>query len=153
MTVRDPFAPARRSLITGPLFALAGGALIYLGLAGAGLSWLLCIPGGLLVLHGLLRVAIAAFFLLRERKRVRILRDGEQATAKVVSASRTGEKMGYPIYDLELEISRADGTSTKASRNGAIPVQYDGSLDPGEELPVRVEPGGGGDFAVEWDWL
>jgi hypothetical protein len=32
-------------------------------------------------------------------------------------------------------------------------VQYDGSLDPGEELPVRVERGGGSDFAVEWDWL
>jgi hypothetical protein len=153
LTVKDPFAPARRSLITGPLFALAGGALVYFGVAGEGLSWLLCIPGGLLVLHGLLRVTIASFYLLHERKRVRILRDGEQATAKVVSASRTGEKMGYPIYELELEATRADGTSTTLSSHGAIPVQYDGSIDPGEELPVRLESGGGSRFAVEWDWL
>lgn len=153
MPVRDPFAPARRSLITGPLYALAGVALIYFGVGGDGLSWLLCIPGGLLVLHGLLKVTIAVVFLRHERKRVRMLKEGEQATATVVSATRTGEKMGYPIYDLDLEIARADGTTFRGKRSGAIPVQYDGSLDPGEELPVRVEPGGGTDFAVEWDWL
>jgi hypothetical protein len=151
--VNDPFAPARRALMVGPLFILAGGALIYVGATGDGLSWLLCIPGGLLALHGLLRISISAFFLLRERNRVRLLREGEQATAEVVSASRTGEKMGYPIYDMELQITRADGTTTRVSRSGAVPVQYDGSLEAGEELPVRVDPGGGGGFAVEWDWL
>jgi hypothetical protein len=151
--VRDPFAPARRALLIAPLFIVAGGALVYAGATGGGLSWLLCIPGGLLALHGLLRISISAFFLLRERNRVRILREGDQATAKVVSARRTGEKMGYPLYEMELAITRADGTVSTVSRRGAVPVQYDGSLDPVEELPVRVNPDGGSDFAVEWDWL
>ena len=76
-----------------------------------------------------------------------------RATATVVSASKVGEKMDYPIYEMELQIARPDGSTMRVSRRGAVPVQYDGSLDPGEELPVRVDGGGGDDFAVEWDWL
>jgi hypothetical protein len=147
----DPFAPARRALLIGPAVALAGGALVYVGIAGDGLSWLLCVPGGVLALAGLLRLVGGATVLGLERRRKRLLREGVAATATVVSAREVRKQAGYPIYEMDLKITRPDGTETTAEKRGAIPPQYAGSVTPGTELPVRVDADAGSAFAVDWD--
>src|SRR4051812_37809428 len=96
---RDPFAPARRALVVGPLVMLAGAALIALGIAGNGLAWLLCVLGGVVALIGLLRFLIGFGSLVVERRRERLLRDGVPATAVVKSVTQLGTKSGYPLIE------------------------------------------------------
>jgi hypothetical protein len=149
---QDPFAPARRALLVGPVLLALGGGLVYLGVAGSGPAWLLCVLGGLLALAGLLRIATGAAVLLIERRRLRILRTGTPATAQITGLRELGEKAGHPIYEWDLSLKRPDGTVKTATRRGAVPPQYGGSFDAGDELPIRLDDDGE-TFAVDWDAL
>jgi hypothetical protein len=147
---QDPFAPARRSLWLGPLLMAVGGGIIYLGIAGDGLAWLLCVLGGLVALFGLLRFAGGIAVLAIEGRRKAILREGEPSTAVVNSAKQVGTKAGYPIFEMGLKIRAPDGTEPIVSKHGAIPPQAAGSLEPGTELPIKIRPSDQ-EFAVDWD--
>ena len=84
-----------------------------------------------------------------EGKRKELLRDGVPSTAVIKSAVKEGTKLGYPIYKLELTVRHPDGSEHPATKQGAVPPQNDGSLNPGDELPIKIEPEGG-EFAVDW---
>ena len=145
----DPFAPARRALVFGPLMLLAGAALVYFGISREGAAWLLCVPGGILVLLGLIRILGGGAVLLIERQRKTLLREGAQSTAVIKSAERVETKFGYPIYKLELLVRLPNGSEQPATKSGAIPHQFDGSLEPGDELPIRIRPEDR-EFAIDW---
>src|SRR5688572_2795866 len=100
----DPFAPARRALVVGPLMLLVGGGITYLGIAGSGLAWLLCVLGGLIMMFGFLRLVGGFVVLGLERRRKELLREGEASTVMVNSAKQIGTQSGYPILKLALEI-------------------------------------------------
>jgi hypothetical protein len=148
----DPFAPARRALVIGPLLMLVGGGIVYLGIAGDGLSWLLCVLGGLVALAGLLRLIGGITVLALEGRRKRILREGEPSTATVDSAKQLGTKAGYPIYEMALAIPSSEGGQSIVTKRGAIPPQFAGSLEAGIELPIKIRPEDQA-FAVDWDAL
>jgi hypothetical protein len=131
----------------------AGLALVYVATAADGAATIsLAVLGGLLALAGFLRIATGAAVLLIERRRVRLLRSGTPATAQITGMRPLGEKAGYPIYEWELSLKRPDGTVKTSTRRGAIPPQYEGALEPGDELPVRLADDGE-TFAVDWDAL
>lgn len=146
----NPFAPARRALLIGPALIAVGGGVIYLGIAGDGLAWLLCVLGGVIALAGLLRLVGGITVLALEGRRKRILREGEPSTATVNSAKQLGTKAGYPIYEMALVISAPDGTKSTVTKKGAIPPQFAGSLEPGTEVPIRIRAEDKA-FAVDWD--
>ncbi|MGH2955496.1 MAG: hypothetical protein ACRDL6_00675 [Solirubrobacterales bacterium] len=148
----DPFAPARRALLIGPLLVAVGGGRVYVGIAGGGLAWLLSVFGGLVALAGLLRLIGGIRVLALERRRKRILREGEPTTAVVNSAKQIATRSGYPIFRLGLMIRRADGEESIVSRTGAIPPRMADSLEPGTELPIMIRREDGV-FAVDWDRL
>ena len=148
----DPFAPARRALLIGPAIGLAGGALIYLGISGEGSAWLWLIPGALLAFFGLSRLLAGVTVLGMERKRVSLLREGVPATATITSSRLVRRKAGFPIYDIAMDVTREDGTRSTLSKQGAIPPQFEGSVDPGTELRLRVDANPHSKlFAVDWD--
>ena len=149
----DPFAPARRALLVGPALALFGAGVVYLGIAGDGLAWLLCVLGGLIALFGLTRFLGGAAVLLFERRRVRVLREGTPATAVVQSARQIKTQAGYPIFKGELLVTLPDGRKETVQRRGAVPPQYAGEYTPGAELPGKVDPDDLSSFAVDWSAL
>lgn len=146
----DPFAPARRALLFGPLMLLVGGGIVYLGIAGSGLAWLLSVLGGLIMLLGFLRLVGGMVVLGLERRRKEILREGEPSTATVNSAKQLGTRAGHPIYEMGLKLRAPDGTEPIVSKKGAIPPQFTGSLEPGTELPIKIRPSDK-EFAIDWD--
>jgi len=146
----DPFAPARRALLFGPLMMVVGGGIVYLGIAGSGLTWLLCVLGGVIALLGFLRLAGGIAVLAIEGRRKRILREGEPSTATINSAKQLGTRAGYPIYESALVVHAPDGSESTVVKKGAIPPQFVGSLEPGTELPIKIRPSDK-EFAVDWD--
>lgn len=145
----DPFAPARRALFFGPVMIVAGAVLIYLGITGDGLAWLLCVLGGIGALLGLLRLIGGGAVMLIERQRKSILRDGAASTAVVKTAERVETRFGYPIYKMDLLVRLPNGAEHTATKNGAIPPSWDGSLDPGDELPIKIRTEDR-EFAIDW---
>ena len=129
---------------------LVGGGVVYLGIAGSGLAWLLCVLGGLIALFGFLRLVAGIAALAIERRRKAILREGEPSTATVNSAKQLGTRAGYPIYEMGLKLRAPDGTESIVSKRGAIPPQFAGSLEPGAELPIKIRPSDK-EFAIDWD--
>jgi hypothetical protein len=87
--------------------------------------------------------------LLIERRRKTLLRDGAVSTAVVKTAERIETKYGYPIYKMELLVRLPNGSEHAASKQGAIPPQFDGSLEPGDELPIKIRPEDR-EFAIDW---
>ena len=148
----DPFAASRRALWLGPAVMAAGGAIVFLGISGSGLAWIVRVVGGLLVLGGFLRFVAGVAVLLIERRRVRVLAEGTPATATITGLREVRRYVGWPIYDMELTITRPDGSLRETKRRGAIPVQYAGALSPGDELPIRLAEDGE-TFAADWDQL
>jgi hypothetical protein len=146
----DPFAPARRALVTGPVMMVVGAGLIYLGIAGDGLAWLLCVLGGLIALLGFLRLLAGAGSLAGERRRQRLLKEGLQGTAVVKTAEQVATKLGHPIYKMTLVVSAPNLPDSTVTKVGAIEPQFAGSVEAGAELPVRVDPGDTGTFAIDW---
>jgi hypothetical protein len=148
----DPLDPSRRALWLGPLIMAFGGGVVYLGIRGSGLAWILCLLGGLVMLAGFLRMMAGVAVLLVERRRIRILREGIPATATVTSLEEIGKVAGWTNYKWTLSLTRPDGTVKTAERRGAVPPQYGGSIEAGDELPIRLDADGE-TFAVDWDRL
>ena len=91
--------------------------------------------------------------LRRHQRRMRpahaLLREGAQSTAVVKTAKRVETRFGYPMYELELTVRLPNGAEHAATKSGAIPPSWDGSLDPGDELPIRIRPEDQ-EFAIDW---
>jgi hypothetical protein len=146
----DVYAPARRALWVGPLTLLAGVALVIFGLSRGGAWALLAVPGGLLGLQGLLRTLGAAAVLLVERQRKRILREGVPATGVVASSERVRTRLGYPILEIELDVTAEDGRKGRVSKKGAVPPHYAGEFGTGNEIPLRVDRSDVSVAAIDW---
>ena len=144
------YAPARRALWIGPLTLLAGAAIVVFGLSRGGAWALLAVPGGLLGLHGLLRTLGGGAVLLVERQRKRILRDGVPATGVVASSEQVRVRLGYPILEIDLDVTAEDGRKGRVSKKGAVPPQYAGEFGTGSEIPLRVDRGDVSVAAIDW---
>jgi len=147
----DPFASARRARVVGPVLILIGAGVVYLGIAGDGLAWLLCVLGGVIALLGLIRFLGGTAVLLFERRRLRVLREGTPATALIRTTRQVRTQAGYPIFESELVITLPDGRTETITRRAALPPQYAGEFTPGTELPGKVDPDDLSTFALDWD--
>ena len=147
----DPFVSARRARVVGPVMILIGAGVLYLGITGDRLAWLLCVLGGVIALLGLIRFLGGTAVLLFERRRVRVLREGTPATAVIKSSRQVRTQAGYPIFESELVITLPGGRSEAITRRSAIPPQYAGEFTPGTELPGKVDPDDLSTFALDWD--
>jgi hypothetical protein len=149
----DPFAPARRAIYIGPATMLAGAVVVYLGIAGDGLAWLLCVAGGLLMLLGLIRLVGAAAVLYFERNRKKLLVSGTPVTGTITSVDRLGDRFGHAMFRTTLSIEMPDGRTEVVERRGAVEPQYAGEMVVGATLPVRIDPAVPSALAVDWDNL
>ena len=132
------FAPARRALLYSPLLVAAGVALIVLGANGT-LPWPVIIPGGLLALVFGFRALGAGGVLLFERNRQKLLRSGDQGTATIRSARQVKTHMGFPIFELEFELTAEGIEPELVKRTAAVPPQFAGELAPGATIPARLD--------------
>lgn len=146
----DVYAPARRALWLGPLMLFAGAAIVVFALVRGGAWALLAIPGGILALLGLVRTLGGAAVLLIERQRARVAREGIPATGVVTSSKHLRTRLGYPVLEIELDVSAEDGRKGGVSKVGAVPAQYAGEFVAGNEIQLRVDADDLSVFAIDW---
>jgi hypothetical protein len=71
----------------------------------------------------------------------RLIKNGRQATAKIVSLEQTGTYINNnPVVRFVLEVDRPDGRPFHAEAERLVPLVQIGSLQPGASVQVRYDP-------------
>jgi hypothetical protein len=91
--------------------------------------------------------------LAREAEKERLLATGVPGKATVVSASATGQvdSEGRPVYDLVLTIEVPGRPPMQAPARTGIPADRVEQLEPGDTVPLKVDPANPTVMTVDWD--
>jgi hypothetical protein len=83
----------------------------------------------------------------------RLLAEGTSGTAKVLSAQNTGQidGEGRTVYDMVLQVDVPGRPSMQAPARVGIPPERVEQLEPGDSVPVKVDPNNPAMMAVDWD--
>jgi hypothetical protein len=89
----------------------------------------------------------------REAEKARLLATGVAGKATVVSAAATGQvdSEGRPVYDLVLTIEVPGRPPVQGPARTGIPVERVTQLEPGDTVPLKVDPANPSVMTVDWD--
>jgi len=89
----------------------------------------------------------------REAERERLLATGVVGTATVLSARATGETdtEGRPVYDLMLQIEVPGQQPMQGPARTGIPEDRVDQLEPGDRVPLKVDPANPMVMTVDWE--
>jgi hypothetical protein len=89
----------------------------------------------------------------REAEKERLLASGVAGTATVVSATPTGQTdtEGRPVYDLVLTIQVPGQPPMQGPARTGIPQERVDQLEPGDTVPLKVDPSNPTVMTVDWD--
>jgi hypothetical protein len=89
----------------------------------------------------------------REAEKQRLLATGVVGTATVISARATGEAdtEGRPIYDLMLQIEVPGQRPVQGPARTGIPPDRLEQLEPGDRVPLKVDPANPLVMTVDWE--
>jgi hypothetical protein len=89
----------------------------------------------------------------RDAEKERLLATGIAGTATVVSASPTGsnDSEGRPVYDLVLRIEVPGQQPMQGPARTGIPPERIDRLEPGDTVPLRIDPANPTVMTVDWD--
>jgi hypothetical protein len=89
----------------------------------------------------------------RDAEKARLLATGVAGRATVVSAAATGEvdSEGRPVYDLVLAIEVPGQAPMQGPARTGIPPERVEQLEPGDSVPLKVDPANPSVMTVDWD--
>jgi hypothetical protein len=89
----------------------------------------------------------------REAEKARLLTTGIVGTATVLSAKATGETdtEGRPVYDLMLQIEVPGQQPMQGPARTGIPADRVDQLEPGDTVPLKVDPANPMVMTVDWE--
>jgi hypothetical protein len=89
----------------------------------------------------------------REAEKARLLTTGVVGTASVLSAKATGETdtEGRPVYDLMLQIEVPGQQPMQGPARTGIPADRVDQLEPGDTVPLKVDPANPLLMTVDWE--
>jgi len=89
----------------------------------------------------------------REAEKERLLATGVVGTATVLSARATGEtdSEGRPVYDLMLQIEVPGQQPMQGPARTGIPADRVDQLEPGDTVPLKVDPANPMVMTVDWE--
>jgi hypothetical protein len=89
----------------------------------------------------------------REAEKARLLATGVPGNATVVSATATGQvdSEGRPVYDLVLTIEVPGQPPMQGPARTGIPADRVDQLEPGDTVPLKVDPANPTVMTVDWD--
>ena len=89
----------------------------------------------------------------REAEKARLLASGIAGTATVVSANPTGESdtEGRPVYDLVLTIQVPGQAPMQGPARTGVPKERIDQLEPGDSVPLKVDPSNPTVMTIDWD--
>jgi hypothetical protein len=89
----------------------------------------------------------------REAEKAGIVATGVAGRATVVSAAATGlvDSEGRPVYDLVLTIEVPGRSPVQGPARTGIPVDRVTQLEPGDTVPLKVDPANPSVMTVDWD--
>lgn len=89
----------------------------------------------------------------RDAEKERLLETGVPGTATVISATPTGgtDTEGRPVYDLVLRIEVPGRQPMQGPARSGIPSERVDQLEPGDTVPLKVDPSNPSIMTVDWD--
>jgi hypothetical protein len=89
----------------------------------------------------------------REAEKERLLATGMAGTATVLSATPTGQSDSEerPVYDLMLRIEVPGRDPMQGPARTGIPQERVDQLEPGDTVPLKVDPANPAVMTVDWD--
>jgi hypothetical protein len=89
----------------------------------------------------------------REAEKARLLATGAVGRATVISAKPTGETdtEGRPVYDLMLQIEVPGQQPMQGPARTGLPADRVDQLEPGDTVPLRVDPANPMVMTVDWE--
>ena len=89
----------------------------------------------------------------RRAEKERILSTGIAGKATVVSATPTGQtdREGRPIYDFVLNIEVPGRQAIRGPARAGVPPERVDRLEPGDTVPLKVDPNNPRSMAIDWD--
>jgi hypothetical protein len=89
----------------------------------------------------------------RQAEKERLLASGVAGSATVVSATPTGQidTEGRPVYDLVLTIQVPGQPPMQGPARTGIPQERVDQLEPGDTVPLKVDPSNPTVMTVDWD--
>jgi hypothetical protein len=89
----------------------------------------------------------------RRAEKERILSTGIAGQATVVSATPTGQTdmEGRPIYDFVLNMEVPGRQAIRGPARAGVPPERVDRLEPGDTVPLKVDPDNAASMAIDWD--
>jgi hypothetical protein len=89
----------------------------------------------------------------RDDEKERLLATGVEGRARVISATATGQmdSEGRPVYDLVLTIEVSGRPPMQGPARTGIPLERVTQLEPGDTVPLKVDPANPAVMTVDWD--
>jgi hypothetical protein len=89
----------------------------------------------------------------RQANKERILATGIAGKATVVSATPTGgtDTEGRPVYDFVFTIEVPGRPPMQGPARAGVPPERVGRLEPGDTVPLKVDPNDPASMAIDWD--